>query len=334
VVRPGGPFQRPTGDWASLVDDDAIAISELGNVAIVSPERSGRLTVRAGNIDYLTSVQGAWSGFTAARDWRVVEGSMFSQEDVRSHAPVVVLGQTVVQNLFPTGESPVGKYVLVRNVPFEVIGVLDKKGATSWGSDQDDIVLMPLTTGYMRLFGRRFLNSITVYVDDVNRITETEEAIKQLLTERHRIENFRIRNTASVLETAVATQQTLTILLGSVALISLIVGGIGVMNIMLVSVTERTREIGVRMATGARTGNILLQFNTEAMVVCGIGGLVGVALGVAVALVCQYFGIAIALSALPAIAAFSCAFLTGLLFGYLPARKAARMDPVAALAYE
>jgi macrolide transport system ATP-binding/permease protein len=247
---------------------------------------------------------------------------------------VIVLGRTVADNLFPNRESPVGKYVLVKNVPFEVAGVLARKGATAWGSDQDDIVLMPLSTGYMRLFGRRFVNSVTVYVEDVGRVAETEEKIKQRLIERHRVEDFRIRNTASIIETAVATQQTLTILLGSVAAISLLVGGIGVMNIMLVSVTERTREIGVRMATGARTGNILLQFNTEAMVVCGIGGLVGVALGIGVALICQWFGMAIAFSIVPAVLAFSCAFLTGLLFGYLPARKAAHMDPVAALAYE
>ena len=157
----------------------------------------------------------------------------------------------------------------------------------------------------------------------------------KLLTERHRgVVDFQIRNTSSILETALATQDTLTILLASVAAISLLVGGIGVMNIMLVSVTERTREIGVRMATGARMSNILLQFNTEALVVCGIGGLVGVALGIAVALIVQSFGVAILLSPLPAILAFSCAFLTGLLFGYLPARKAAQMDPVVALSYE
>jgi macrolide transport system ATP-binding/permease protein len=334
VIRPGGTAVRTTGDNASLVEDDATAIEDIENVSIVSPERSSRATVRVGNIDYQTSVQGAWPGYTTARDWSLAEGAMFSHGDVKSYAPVVVLGATVADNLFPGGESPVGKYLLVKNVPFEVAGVLARKGATPWGSDQDDIVLMPLSTGYMRIFGRRFLNSITVYVEDVRRVAQTEEAIKAKLIERHKVEDFRIRNTASILETAVATQQTLTILLGSVAAISLLVGGIGVMNIMLVSVTERTREIGVRMATGARTGNILLQFNTEAMVICGIGGLAGVALGIGVALLCRYFGMAIVLSLVPAALAFSCAFLTGLLFGYLPARKAARMDPVAALAYE
>ena len=334
VVRPGAVGVRTTGDNVSLVEEDAAAISELENVAIVSPERSSRSTVRFGSIDYQTQIQGAWPGFTAARDWSISDGSMFTDDDVKSYAPVIVLGRTVADNLFPNGESPVGKYVLVKNVPFEVAGVLSRKGATAWGSDQDDIVLMPLSTGYMRLFGRRFVNSVTVYVEDVGRVAETEKRIKQRLIERHRVEDFRIRNTASIIETAVATQQTLTILLGSVAAISLLVGGIGVMNIMLVSVTERTREIGVRMATGARTGNILLQFNTEAMVVCGIGGLVGVALGIGVALICQWFGMAIAFSIVPAVLAFSCAFLTGLLFGYLPARKAAHMDPVAALAYE
>jgi macrolide transport system ATP-binding/permease protein len=334
VVRPGGTGVRTTGDNVSLVEEDASAIDEIDNVSIVSPERSTRSTVRFGNIDYQTQIQGAWPGYTTARDWSLAEGSMFSEADVKSYAPVIVLGRTVADNLFPNGDSPVGKYVLVKNVPFEVSGVLARKGATAWGTDQDDVVLMPLSTGYMRLFGRRFVNSITVYVEDVGRVAETEEAIKTRLIERHRAEDFRIRNTASILETAVATQQTLTILLGSVAAISLLVGGIGVMNIMLVSVTERTREIGVRMATGARAGNILLQFNTEAMVVCGIGGIAGVLLGIGVALLCQWFGMAIVLSAIPAMLAFSCAFLTGLLFGYLPARKAARMDPVAALAYE
>ncbi len=335
VVRPGAARVRGSGDIATLVEEDAAAIAELPSVAAISPERASRATVRFGNIDYQTLVQGAWPGYTQARDWPLAEGSFISEDDVKGYAPVVVLGQTVARTLFPDGANPIGKYLLVKNVPFEIVGVLGARGATPWGTDQDDIVIMPLSTGYMRMFGKRYLQSITVLVGDSNEIQETEAAIEKLLTERHRgVVDFQIRNTSSILETALATQDTLTILLASVAAISLLVGGIGVMNIMLVSVTERTREIGVRMATGARMQNILLQFNTEALVVCGIGGLVGVALGVAVALIVQSFGVAILLSPLPAILAFSCAFLTGLLFGYLPARKAAQMDPVVALSYE
>ncbi len=322
-------------DISTLVEEDARAIAELPSVAAISPERATRATVRFGNIDYQTLIQGAWPGYAQARDWALTQGSFISEDDVKGYAPVIVLGQTVAKNLFPGGDNPIGKYLLVRNVPFEIVGVLAQRGATPWGTDQDDLVVMPLSTGYMRIFGKRYLQSITVLVGDSNEIKETETAIEKLVLERHRgVNDFNIRNTSSILETALATQDTLTILLASVAAISLLVGGIGVMNIMLVSVTERTREIGVRMATGARMQNILLQFNTEALVVCGIGGLVGVALGIAVALIAQSFGVAILLSPLPAILAFSCAFLTGLLFGYLPARKAALMDPVVALSYE
>jgi macrolide transport system ATP-binding/permease protein len=335
VVRPGARRVRSSGDIATLVEEDARAVAELPAVTTVSPERQARITVRFGSIDYQTIGVGAWPGYAQARDWAVSQGSFISQDDVKSYAPVVVLGQTVATALFPDGESPVGQYILVRNVPFEVVGVLAPRGATPWGQDQDDIVVMPLSTGYMRVFGRRYLQSITVLVADSSAINQTQEDIEKLITERHRgVTDFNIRNTASILEAAIATQETLTLLLASVAAISLLVGGIGVMNIMLVSVTERTREIGVRMATGARMGNILLQFNTEALVVCGIGGLVGVALGVAVALIVQSFGVAVLLSPIPALLAFSCAFLTGLLFGYLPARKAAQMDPVVALSYE
>jgi macrolide transport system ATP-binding/permease protein len=186
----------------------------------------------------------------------------------------------------------------------------------------------------MRLFGNQFVSMISVKVTDASQMDATEEKITSVLTARHGAEDFRARNTASILETATETQDTLTILLGSVAAISLLVGGIGVMNIMLVSVTERTREIGIRMATGARQSDIMLQFNTEALVVCGVGGLIGVAGGLATAAICGMFGLPVAYSVTPPLFAFSCAFATGLLFGYLPARKAASLDPVVALASE
>jgi macrolide transport system ATP-binding/permease protein len=224
--------------------------------------------------------------------------------------------------------------VLVRNVPFQVIGVLAPKGATAFGNDMDDLAVVPLSTGFARLFGQQYLNSITVKVADASKIDDTETAITALLEERHRAADFQVRNTASILQTAEGTQNTFRLLLGSVAAISLLVGGIGVMNIMLVSVTERTREIGIRMATGARMRDILLQFNTEALVVCGIGGLVGVALGLGVAVIVEAVGMPVALSPGPAVLAFACAFMTAVVFGYLPARKAARLDPVIALASE
>ena len=244
------------------------------------------------------------------------------------------LGSTVADSLFPDGRSPLGRYVLVKNVPFEVVGVLSSKGATPFGSDQDDIVLIPLTTGFMRVFGKQYASSVTVRVKDVSQIDAAESAVRTLLLARHQTEDFQVRNTASILETASETQNTLTVLLGSVAAISLLVGGIGVMNIMLVSVTERTREIGVRMATGARMRDILLQFNIEAIVVCGAGGALGIVLGVLSAWLAGSAGVSVAFSPWPALLAFSCAFVTGCVFGYLPARKAAGMDPVQALAAE
>jgi macrolide transport system ATP-binding/permease protein len=253
---------------------------------------------------------------------------------MRRYAPVAVLGRTVADILFPEGNDPIGRYVLVRNIPFEVIGVMSSKGADPSGSDRDDTVFIPLTTGLIRLFGQNYVGGITVRVADVNLIDQTQEAIRALLLARHQTEDFRIRNMASILETAEETQKTFTLMLAIVAAISLLVGGIGVMNIMLVSVTERTREIGIRMATGARPRDILLQFNTEAAVVCTLGGILGVWLGFALGYLLAYFEMAVAFSALPAVLAFSSALATGLLFGYLPARKAALLDPVVALAAE
>jgi len=333
-IRPGAPGLRGSSDVATLIPADADAIAELGNVEWTSPERNTRLTVRYGNIDYATGVQGVAPSMTAVREWAVADGDFFDERDMRRYAPVIVLGQTVRQILFPDGGDPLGRYVMVGNIPFEVVGVMEAKGADAQGSDRDDTVFVPLTTGLIRLFGQNYLGGVTVKVRDVEQIDSTQQAISDLLISRHQVEDFRIRNMASILATATETQNTFTLMLGIVAAISLLVGGIGVMNIMLVSVTERTREIGIRIATGARRRDILLQFNTEAAVVCTLGGLMGVLLGFAAGCGLRYFDMAVIFSPLPAILAFSCAFGTGLLFGYLPARKAAGLDPVVALAAE
>ena len=333
-IRPGRAGFRGGGDIVTLVPDDAVAIGEIPNIEIVVPERSSQIMLRYGNIDYATTVQGVGPGLPFVNDWPAMAGSFFSKRDVESRAPVAVLGRTVVSTLFANGENPVGRYILIRNIPFEVIGVMSVKGATPWGRDQDDVVFVPITTGLTRLFGENHLNGITVRIADLKRMDETEAEISQLLLQRHGSEDFRIRNTASLLETVSQTQNTLTVLLGTVAAISLLVGGIGVMNIMLVSVTERTREIGIRMATGARRKDILIQFVTEAAVVCFAGGLLGLLTGVISGWIISLFDVAVVFSAAPALLAFSCAVLTGLVFGWLPAQKAANLDPVVALSSE
>jgi macrolide transport system ATP-binding/permease protein len=334
LIRPGAAGIRNAGDIATLVPDDAAAIRTLPNIETVLPERNGRATARYGNIDYQTSIQGTGEDFPAARDWPVAEGQFFNADDMNHYAAVVVLGKTVAKTLFPNGDSPVGKYILMRNVPFLVIGVMSEKGASPFGSDQDDVIFVPITTGLVRVFGKNYLSSITIKITDTVDIQATQTRVENLLKARHKTEDFSVRNMASYLQAAMETQDTFTLLLGTVAAISLLVGGIGVMNIMLVSVVERTREIGIRMATGARMRDILLQFNIEAAVVCAAGGLMGVLVGVFAGLVLRYSGMSVIFSITPALLAFGCASATGLLFGYLPARKAALLDPVVALASE
>jgi macrolide transport system ATP-binding/permease protein len=334
LIRPGAAGIRNAGDIVTLIPEDAAAIKTLPNIETALPERSGRMTVRFGNRDYQTSVQGTGEDFTQARDWKVAEGQFFNADDMKQYAPVVVLGRTVAKTLFPDGGEAVGNYVLLKNVPFLVIGVMTEKGASPNGSDQDDVIFTPISTGLVRLFGKSYLSSITIKVSDAADIAATQERVENLLRERHRTEDFSVRNMASYLQAAIETQDTFTLLLGTVAAISLLVGGIGVMNIMLVSVVERTREIGIRMATGARMRDILLQFNIEAAVVCAAGGLLGILVGVAAGMILRYSGMSVIFSLTPALLAFACASATGLIFGYLPARKAARLDPVVALASE
>ncbi|WP_191062439.1 ABC transporter permease, partial [Geminicoccus harenae] len=331
LIRPGARNVRTAdGTVATLVDADRLALEQVDNIKGVISEYTFSVTAKAGGGDLVTQSNSTVPSFPDVRAWPVESGSFFTADDLVEFAAVAVLGRTVADNLFP-GTDAVGQYVLLNSIPFQVIGVMAAKGATPFGSDQDDVVFVPLTTGQLRLHGKPFVRSITVQVADTSRMDQTEAEVMAVLEARHGAMDFQVRNTAAILEMATESQNTLTVLLGAIALISLLVGGIGVMNIMLVSVTERTREIGVRMATGARPRDILLQFNAEALAVCLVGGVVGIALGVGTALALGAFGRAVLLSPEPIILAFGCAVATGLVFGYLPASKAARLDPVAAL---
>ena len=335
TVRPGAPNmpRSASGVVATLTPEDAQAMAEVENVITALGELQGSATLRVGSIDYRTSVTATNAGMPVVREWPLADGTFFTAEEERSYATVVVLGQTAARNLFPDLSDLIGRYLMIGNVPFQVIGVMSPKGATPWGQDQDDVALVPFSTGSLRLFGQRYVQSITAHIADVSRIEETQERIRQELLQRHNgVEDFQIRNTASLLEAVTATQDTLTVLLGSIAAISLLVGGIGVMNIMLVNVTERTREIGIRMATGARAGDIQQQFITEALVVSAIGGVLGVLGGLGSAALIGSLGTAVEFTLPPVLLAFGCAFATGLIFGFMPARKAAHLDPVQALA--
>jgi macrolide transport system ATP-binding/permease protein len=332
VVRPGAPNLRPSGVTATLVESDADALAALPNVRSVLPEYSGQVTLRYADRDYRSIANGTTQNFPAARNWPVERGSFFHADDRRSYAAVAVLGRSVVDALFAPGDNPLGRFVLINNVPFQVIGVMARKGATPFGGDMDDVVFTPISTGGLRLFGQRYVQNITVQVWDVGQIEQTMEAIRTTLITRHRSEDFQTHSMAALLETANTASDTLTLFLGSLALISLLVGGIGVMNIMLVSVAERTREIGIRMATGARRFDILMQFNSEALAVCGLGGIIGVGLGLALASLFALIGQPVLITLKPVLLAFACAVATGLVFGFLPARKAASLDPVLALA--
>ena len=321
---------------STLTFEDADAIADgVPNVIGTLPEIQGSQTVRHGRQDYQTTVIANTESMPAIRSWPLAQGIYFTREDSDTFAAVAVLGATVAAEMFPDGGNPLGEYILIRNVPFQIIGVLTRKGASGQGgNDQDDAVFVPLKTGALRLFGQRYARSISVAVENIDLINQTEQDLIEFMVVRHGTQDFRVFNSAELLETVSASQDTFTMLLGSVAAISLLVGGIGVMNIMLVSVTERTREIGIRMATGARQFDILSQFLSEAIVVSAVGGLLGVAIGIGTGLLLMRFGIAVEFTTAPMVLAFCCAAATGLIFGFTPARKAARLDPVVALANE
>jgi macrolide transport system ATP-binding/permease protein len=317
----------------AFADADAI-VANVPNVLYSLPEIQNNQVVRWGNADYQTRVAATSEVLPRARNWPLARGVFFTRQDSDEYEAVAVLGATVYEQLFLEGEDPLGEWVLIGNTPFQVIGVLTRKGG-SGGQDQDDSVYVPLKTGALRLFGEKFARQIMVAVDDIELINETQEHLRGFMTTLHGVEDFRIVNSAELLETVAATQNQFRLLLASIGGIALLVGGIGVMNIMLVSVTERTREIGVRMATGARQNDILAQFLSEAIVVTAIGGLMGIGLGLGAGwLIEAWSDVNVVFSTQPMLLAFGCAAATGVIFGFAPARKAARLDPVVALSNE
>ncbi len=333
VMRGPPNVRASSASVTSFLPEDLPFVAHVPGVAMAVPETNLSSLLRFGDEDLTVTVVGTGEDFPSVHDWPPQAGVFFSAEHVRRYAQVVTLGQTVAKVLFPEGTDPLGQYVLIGNAPFLVIGVLSSKGLTPRGDDMDNAVWLPYTTAGARVFGQRFFNNFVVRVQPGADMSAVQTELHSLLVKRHRKEDFNIRNMADTIATANATQDTLTYLLAAIAVISLVVGGIGVMNIMLVSVTERTREIGIRMAIGARGFDVLFQFLTEAVMVCFIGGLVGVAVGIGGGLSTSAIaGWRVIFTAAPIVIAFGCAFLTGIVFGYLPARKAARLDPIEALA--
>jgi macrolide transport system ATP-binding/permease protein len=334
TIMRGPPAVRASAETVtSFLPEDLPFILGVPDVSMAIPETNLSSLLRYGNLDLMVTAVGTGERFPDVHDWPPQAGVFFSVEHVKGYAQVVVLGQTVVRNLFSPDANPLGQYVLIGSAPFLVIGVLSSKGLTPRGDDMDNAVWLPYTTAGARIFGQRFFNDIVVRVKTDADMSVVQAGLHALLMKRHGKEDFNIRNQADTIAQADETQNTLTYLLAAIAVISLVVGGIGVMNIMLVSVTERTREIGIRMAIGARGFDVMFQFLTEAVVVCFIGGLVGVVVGIGGGMATSAVaGWRVIFTVAPVIVAFACAFMTGIVFGYLPARKAAQLDPIEALA--
>lgn len=339
AVTPSGA-RLAAGSSTTLTNQDAQAIArEIAGVSAVAPGVSRQYQVVYGNQNWVTSTQGTTPEFLEVRNFAVESGSFFTAKDVDTRARVAVLGKTVADNLF--GEvDPVGQTVRINKAPFRVIGVMEDKGQSAGGMDQDDLVLIPLTTAQERLMGITYVQNISVQAASGDVVNQVQDDITALLRSRHHLapnvpDNFTVRNLASVMQTAQETTGTITLLLGNIAAISLLVGGIGIMNIMLVSVTERTREIGIRKALGATFENILLQFLIEAIVIGVTGGLIGIGLGFAASYAISLLaGWNTVISPLSIVIAFVFSVMIGLFFGIYPARKAAKLDPIEALRYE
>ncbi|HEY1588908.1 MAG TPA: ABC transporter permease, partial [Rhodanobacter sp.] len=330
-VIPGGDNSRGPGGTLSEADVDIVR--SVPNVAAAMPFLQDQVTLRFGNIDVRTSLWAVTQDASRVLDWKTTRGIFFNAKDEQDLATVMLLGTRVAQKLFGAAD-PVGHYVIVNNVPFQVIGELAEKGATSGNADDDDVVLMPFSTGSRRIVGTTNLSWISVLVDRLDIATQTAQQIGDALQAAHHMRDFEIYDRAASIKAQTETQNTLTLMLGLIAAISLLVGGIGVMNIMLMTVKERTKEIGIRMATGARQRDILRQFLTEATLVSGIGGVLGVLTGLLIGAVLIACEVPAIFSIRAILVAFGSALLTGLIFGFMPARQAAQLDPVVALASE
>ena len=343
MVMPGAPRTpgvRPSqGSMKSLKVSDYQAISKLDGVKAASPYTANSYVTIYQSKNWTTTVSGVSSNFQDVNNWTMAEGRFISSKNVENRERVAVVGQTVVKNLF-AGEDPVGKEIRVKNIPFRVIGVLNSKGNGTMGNDQDDVNFIPYTTAMERVEGVDYLRMVYVVASDDNGIDRLQSDIENLLRVRHSIkdtnlDDFNIQNMKSIMETMEQTTGTLTLFLGAVAAISLVVGGIGIMNIMLVSVTERTREIGIRKALGATYFVIVTQFLIEAVVISLMGGLIGIALGIGASkLIGLASGMSTVISVPTIVLSFAFSMAIGLVFGIYPARKAAKLNPIDALHYE
>jgi putative ABC transport system permease protein len=325
------------GSASSLTPEDAIAIqNEISGVVAVSPEVRDRQQVLANGLNWNTTIYGESPEFPGIRVWDLADGVMFNETEIRSAAKVAVIGQTIAAQIFP-GSDPIGQTLRIRNIPFKVIGVLKPKGFNYFGTDQDDAVIIPYTSAMRRVSRRTNLNAILIQAAVQDQMPRIQQEITDLLQQRRqdRDPDFTVRNQLELAEAATATSRTMTALLGAIASVSLIVGGIGIMNIMLVSVTERTREIGIRLAIGAHDRDIRLQFLIEAMVLSLMGGTLGILLGIGSSqLVSHLNGWPVLVSTSAVIVAFIFSGAVGIGFGFYPAHKAAQLDPIDALRFE
>jgi putative ABC transport system permease protein len=344
IVLPGsnvqGGVRAGTGNVNTLVDTDARAMTrELRSVAYASPVMRRQEQLIAGNLNWGSLAQGVAPEFEQIRDWQIEAGRFLHEGDMDSAAKVAVIGQTVARQLFGA-DDPIDSVIRIRNIPFRIVGVLVGKGQTGQGQDQDDTVMIPYTTMQKRLMRITFVQSIVVRAVSAEKVQEAQEQITLLLRQRHRIaegreDDFTVRNLSDIAEAAQSTARVMAILLGSVAGISLLVGGIGIMNIMLVSVTERTREIGIRMAVGARSRDIMLQFLVEAVVMAATGGIIGIFLGIGSSeLLKTWAQWPTLIDPVVVAVAFLFSGAVGVFFGFYPAKKAAGLDPIDALRYE